>query len=90
MITLIFSCSGCEKVEQGTSFLKSKFVSITGKSYGFGRWQHETVEDVIPEGWIAFDPYTNCTYCPECWESIIHGNSQDTQLLEVGASNARI
>jgi hypothetical protein len=27
-------------------------------------------DDVVPDGWVAYDPYTYCTYCPKCWEGI--------------------
>ena len=30
----------------------------------------DTVQSVTPEGWVAFDPYTHCTYCPKCWAEI--------------------
>ncbi len=70
MITVKFSCDGCHTEVNGTSFLKSEFHGVTGKSHGFGHWENELAEDMAPEGWIAFDPYTRCTYCPDCWQSI--------------------
>ena len=74
MITLTFACGGCDKKELGTGFLRREFQPrITGVNGSFGVYREPQVEDVLPEGWIAFDPYTQCTYCPECWESIIHG-----------------
>jgi len=70
MIKVNFSCDGCHVETMGTDFLHSQFKGITGKSHGFGHWEHDKAEDVCPEGWIAFDPYTQCTYCPECWAEI--------------------
>lgn len=54
MITVKFACSGCEAEAEGLTHLK----------------QRGTVEDVAPDGWIAFDPYTGCCYCPTCWKGI--------------------
>jgi len=71
VITVKFNCGGCDKTVDGTTFLSSHFHGITGDSYGFGHWKNDKAEDVCPEGWIAFDPYTRGTYCPECWAEII-------------------
>ena len=60
-INLRFSCDGCFKTVMGTSFLTGR-----GK-----------VEDVTPEGWIAVDPYTGCTYCPDCWKGILEPETVD-------------
>ena len=37
--------------------------------------RRQTVEEVAPDGWMPFDPYTNATYCPDCWASIVGGDS---------------
>lgn len=68
MIEVIFECGGCFK--KASARMKRKFISITGKSWGFGSAHTDTIEEITPDGWIAFDPYTYCTYCPECWASI--------------------
>ena len=70
-VTVEFSCGGCNATAKGTDRLKLHFVSVSGRSYGFGSPRPEnTIEDVTPEGWIAYDPYTYMTYCPTCWDSI--------------------
>ena len=70
-VTVKFSCGGCDATAEGTTWLRKEFRSITGRSWGFGRpVPVNTVEDVTPEGWIAYDPYTYCTYCPKCWADI--------------------
>ncbi len=79
MITLTFSCGGCDREEQGKTFVRSTFTSITGKSYGLGSHSRSTYEELTPEGWIAFDPYTQSTYCPDCWASIENDDFDDTQ-----------
>ncbi len=33
----------------------------------------DTIQGVAPQGWVAFDPYTHCTYCPKCWAEIVQG-----------------
>jgi hypothetical protein len=70
MITINFECGGCFAKTKGISWLKRDFVSVTGKPYGIGTYRYTTPQDVAPEGWIAFDPYTGCCYCPKCWAEI--------------------
>ena len=66
-----FECSGCDAKADGTKPLRKEFVSVSGRSYGIGSAQWAVrVEDVVPEGWMPFDPYTYCTYCPKCWRGI--------------------
>lgn len=77
-VTVQFSCGGCDAKAEGTHPLRKEFVSVSGRSYGIGLLQWACgVENVVPEGWVAFDPYTGCTYCPKCWAEIIdpHGEN---------------
>lgn len=68
MVKVIFQCGGCDA--KAEAHVSRQFVSVSGRSYGFGSYVEQKVSDVAPKGWIAFDPYTSCTYCPECWASI--------------------
>lgn len=71
--TLRYGCGGCFRVEEiEIPHLKSRFHGFYGQEHGFGYWvnEHIDAEKHCPEGWMAFDPYTRCTYCPECVESI--------------------
>lgn len=70
-VRVIFECSGCDAKAEGAGRLEKRFVSVSGRDHGFGaaRWKVR-VEDVVPEGWVAFDPYTYMTYCPKCWAAI--------------------
>ncbi len=78
MITLTFSCGGCDKVEPGTTWLQRKrVVTMEGQAGSWGYRVEPKAEDVAPEGWISFDPYTQCTYCPECWAGIEEGSSDE-------------
>ena len=70
-VTIHLSCGGCDATAEGTRPLKSEFVSFSGRSYGFGSMLQEKATAVVPEGWIAFDPYTGCCYCPKCWALIV-------------------
>lgn len=70
-VRVIFECGGCDAVAQSADRLKREFRSITGRSYGIGGpIEANTVEDITPAGWVAFDPYTYCTYCPKCAQEI--------------------
>ena len=68
MIKVIFECGGCDATAEGR--LWRKFRSFSGRSYGFGTYHTTTPQEAAPEGWIAFDPYTQVTYCPDCWADI--------------------
>jgi hypothetical protein len=50
---------------------------------GFGRTEFELVE--IPDGWMPFDPYTYCTYCPVCSEELFGDACNQDALAEVPA-----
>lgn len=69
-VTVKFECGGCFDVADGIRSLERRFVGVTGKSYGFGRWEYDSVQNVAPNGWVAFDPYTGACYCPKCWKEI--------------------
>lgn len=69
-VKVVFECDGCETTVKGTEPIKRFFESFNVKGYGFGTYHTLTIEDVLPKGWIDFDPYTSCTYCPNCWEEI--------------------
>lgn len=57
--------------------IKKEFVSFNGgRSYGFGRWHQPDIDKLIePTGWVWSDPYTSCTYCPDCWNKIESGDA---------------
>ena len=68
MVRLTFSCGGCH--EEATGSIRKQFRSITGKSYGIGSYFITDIEEAAPDGWIVFDPWTQCTYCPDCWADL--------------------
>lgn len=67
-VEVTFSCGGCDATATGR--LERRFESANGKGWGFGRYVESTAQDAAPDGWVAFDPYTSCTYCPKCWAEI--------------------
>ena len=70
MSTIKMNCGGCG-AEKETKRITKKFESITGQSWGIGVHKIDDIEKLAEnEGWILFDPYTQMTYCPDCWESI--------------------
>lgn len=77
-VTLKLSCGGCDATADATGPLRKRFVSFSGQDHGFGTIQLDgDPEDLAPEGWVMFDPYTFCTYCPDCWASILAPNTTD-------------
>ena len=75
-VTVKFSCMGCGNKIDGTAPLTTAFQSICGRRYGIGTFSHtKQPQSVIPEGWIAFDPYDGNCYCPKCWKEMVglHG-----------------
>ena len=65
-----FHCDGCDEVEQGKD-LERNFKRVGHDEHGnWGVTYDTTAVDATPDGWIAFDPYTKCTYCPTCWAEL--------------------
>lgn len=70
-VLVVFHCDGCEAHADSTSSLKRRFQSFGGRDHGVGQVVPvNTVEQITPEGWVAFDPHTFACYCPKCWEEI--------------------
>lgn len=68
-VTIHLSCNGCDAEVDGTRSLRQEFVPIVpGGSFGY--YQLPDVSALVPDGWVAWDPYTQATYCPTCWASI--------------------
>lgn len=72
-LKITYSCDGCFCEIEVVKKLNKRFYGITGIEYGFGHYEVDKIdsEKMCPDGWIAFDPYTQCTYCHNCWKSII-------------------
>jgi len=74
-------CDGQCGAEIESRHFRREFHGVTGKPWGFGRWQTDTPNDVCPDGWQWMDPYTGCTYCPECWAEIEREPTESEQGL---------
>lgn len=55
-----FSCDGCATQANGTGILSRR---------------NQDPQQIAPKGWMAFDPYTGCCYCPMCWGKIENGDA---------------
>ena len=69
-IKVKYACDGCHIEADAATWPRRHFHSINGKGYGFGHWSFDNFNDIAPEGWVPFDPYTGCCYCPKCWDEI--------------------
>lgn len=70
-VRLLLCCGGCDAtIEVGP--LRRRFHSIQHGigGHGWGAWKLDDPTELTPEGWVMFDPYTQCTYCPTCWATI--------------------
>lgn len=74
-VAVQFTCDGCEAKAEAR--LRSEFVSVSGRNYGFGSRVEDKASDAAPEGWVAFDPYTGCCYCATCWADIQKQKSRE-------------
>ena len=73
-ITLNFQCDGCHDKKDGKSFIKKATEQIGNSN--FVRKLPWDIQAQSPNGWIASDPYTDCCYCPKCWDEI-EGNKDN-------------
>jgi len=72
---LWLSCDGCHAETKSDKYLRRRFHGVSGKSHGFGTFEYDLPQNIAPDGWIVFDPYTGCTYCPTCWAEIKDGQA---------------
>lgn len=68
-VNVIYSCDGCDSHSEPIR-LSRQFQSISGRGYGFGSYEYDQPKDKAPDGWVAYDPYTGCCYCPDCWSKL--------------------
>ena len=68
-VRLQLDCGGCDATAT-TEPLRKRFEGFYNKSHGLGTYQLDDPESLTPEGWVMFDPYTQQTYCPDCWRHV--------------------
>jgi hypothetical protein len=62
------ACCGCDAKHEAPVTIDRRRHWI---SPNFAAWLKPALtSDIDIDGWVAFDPYTNATYCPTCWDSI--------------------
>lgn len=72
-VKVTYSCGGCGTTAEAPELTVTReFVSVSGRDHGVGGYVQSPVDVVAgaPEGWVPFDPWTQATYCPECWAQI--------------------
>lgn len=71
-IHIVYFCSGCPR--EATVNVGANVISVPiGGGIDRVAVEKPRVDESAPDGWIAFDPYTHVTYCPECWDRIENG-----------------
>jgi hypothetical protein len=82
IVKVEYHCGGCDAVATAPGqTIRREFESFSGHAYGVGTHVLKpsidgVVTSAAPEGWMPFDPYTQCTYCPACWASIDAGETE--------------
>ena len=65
-------CDGCDATHD-VGPIRKTFDSFNGKGHGFGVVRQPDIDALVePTGWVWSDPYTYCTYCPQCWAGIVN------------------
>jgi hypothetical protein len=65
-IDVIYRCGGCE----ATAEVRGIRQTFRQCSALMAEIRTPTFRTAAPKGWVAFDPYTGCCYCPQCWAEI--------------------
>lgn len=81
-VHLLLKCSGCHDAEITVGPLRKEFHAFNGTGSGWGVYQVADPEALTPEGWIMFDPYTQATYCPDCWAGLLEDFAADDAARE--------
>lgn len=71
-VKISFECDGCNAESGEAIRIRREHVyHPVGQMNGIPMSRVERrpfdVQAAAPDGWVASDPYTACTYCPECW-----------------------
>lgn len=66
-ITVTYECSGCDAIETVRGLMQRWDLIRPGATFDLCQIRTPTIKTAAPEGWMPFDPYTGCCYCPKCW-----------------------
>lgn len=71
-VRVFFDCGGCPASVAGVKLLRPDVVyDYVGAGLDRVTVHYPVIEDCAPEGWMVYDPFSGCTYCPECWDAIV-------------------
>lgn len=65
-VDVTYRCGGCDAQAEVRGIRQT----IRQVSPLMAQIQTPTLRTAAPPGWVAFDPYTGCCYCPKCWAEI--------------------
>jgi len=66
---MTFTCTGCDAEETVPVVASVTIGSVTPTTVR-ARLKVPSIADLALEGWVVNEPYTFCTYCPDCWAEI--------------------
>lgn len=61
-VHVTYECDGCDNKTEPVHL----WCKTTRLNSSFVQRDYPQPRDAAPPGWIAYDPYTQCCYCPEC------------------------
>ena len=70
-IQIFYECGGIDASAQTEKLRVTKRIDLDPKVISTYDDIQTIIERNAPEGWMCFDPWTNCCYCPNCWASIL-------------------
>ena len=73
-VMLDLQCNGCDAATR-VGPLRRRAVSVFGG--GLCVIKTDDPEDLAPEGWVMFDPWTYLVYCPTCWAVIESSDDEE-------------
>lgn len=75
-VTVKLACGGCEATAEYRLTRRHEVVQpgvfvANGTSFDKCLVVTDNIEKTAPEGWVVFDPWTHCTYCPRCFAEVV-------------------
>ena len=66
-----FQCDGCRVVtEEAPAWRHAKQLAHSLVAIPTVEAAINDAAAKVADGWEVYDPWTRCTYCPDCWECI--------------------
>lgn len=67
--TFTLRCNGCDNTAEVPVEVEITTEPLGGAYVKVARRVPQVVE-LVPDGWVLCEQYTNCTYCAACWAEI--------------------